>query len=119
MAPARFHVTYDIVTYESAEHGDAAERGYIHSGGWHSPSPNDCFGDCAERHAADNALTLREAVDCINWGCLHDNGDGSFYEQDAREDYRTGNTEIRAFHCPRTITPASLDRIRRILKVRF
>ena len=34
-------ITYDIVTGESAEHGDAAERGYWMPGGWTYPTPDD------------------------------------------------------------------------------
>ena len=34
-------IAYDIVTPESVEHSEAAERGYYMPGGWHHPMPTD------------------------------------------------------------------------------
>ena len=95
----RFAVTYEIVTPESAEHGDAAERGYCAPGGWHFDEPTP--------------LTLSEAASII--GCVEDSGSW-FTETDGRQDYRTGAEERRSLHCPRNITAASYARIRRALR---
>lgn len=51
-------VTYEIVTPESAEHGDAAERGFYQPGGWHYPTPDGLVGEdftrwCEETGNAD------------------------------------------------------------------
>lgn len=114
-----FHVTYDIVTPESAEHGDAAERGFVQPGGWHHELKSETFGEPAGRIKDECALTLREALDLVNCGAMADGGDGdSFYEQDGREDYRTGATETRAFHISGKITDASRARIARLLTSR-
>ncbi len=109
----QFHVTYDIVTQESAEHGDAAERGFVLPGGWHEVMPDDCCGDAAHAIKAQCGMTLREAVDLV--GLVEDGGHG-FYEVDGREDYGTGEHETRALHPPETITAASYARLRRLLK---
>lgn len=95
---AFFTVTYEIVTPESAEIGDAEARGFVAPGGWHDDAPA--------------RMTLREALrlaspqqDCGRW----------FAEEDGREDYRTGAVEARSIHPPRNITPASYARVRRAL----
>jgi len=97
-----FYVTYDIVTHESAEHGDAAERGFVSPGGWHSddrPEP----------------MTLREALDLM--GCCEDSGNW-FTETDGRQNYSTGEVETRSLHCPRSISAASYDRVALMLGAR-
>ena len=93
-----FCVTYEIVTPESAEHGDHAEIGFVAAGGWH-------------RNEREN-MTLRTAMKL----CYpqEDSGTG-FYEVDGRQDYRTGSFETRALHVPANITASSLARVRRVL----
>ena len=94
-----FTVTYEIVTPESAEIGDAEERGYVAPSGWHDSEPA--------------RMTLREALrlaspqqDCGRWFAEEDDG---------RQDFSTGAVETRSIHPPRSITPASYARVRRIL----
>ena len=88
-----FSVTYEIVTPESAEHGEADEIGYL-----------------------DEGLTLREAMrlaspseNCGRWWA--ETGEG-------RQDYRTGAVETRSIHPPRNITPSSYARVSRVLGCR-
>jgi hypothetical protein len=105
---ALFDVTYEIITRESAEHGEADEIGYI----------------C-------EAVTLREAlesvnetrtcrVDCIqaieadeypivapSWVTVYNGGE-----------YETGAHENRSIHFPESLTPATRRRIARLLGVR-
>ena len=104
----QFHVTYEIVTPESAEHGDAAERGYATPGGWQfelsSMTPADVEA-CA--------LDLRSAVNMV--GCVEDSGNW-FSELDGRQDYRTGAETLFYLHPPRNITGSSYGRIKRLLK---
>lgn len=109
-----FHVTYEIVTPESAEHGDAAERGYVMPGGWQYELPNDCCGDVATKFAAEHALTLREAIGLMS--CVEDSGHW-FVETDGRVDYQDGNETRYSFHPPRNCSPASYHRIARLLGV--
>lgn len=83
-----FSVTYEIFTPDSAEAGDAEERGFVAQG-----------------------VTLREATrlaspseDCGRWWS------GAW-----NTDYRTGAEEARSIHPPRNITPASYARVSRVL----
>jgi hypothetical protein len=98
-----FRVTYDIVTYESAEHGDVEEMGFVQPGGWRTEDDTDA------------GMSLREAVALMD--CVEDAGNW-FVECDGREDYRTGAVERRSLHPPRNVTPASYDRLKRLLKAR-
>lgn len=108
-----FNVTYDMVTPESAEHGDSAERGFI-----------DCHGqqhDMEDRHGhvagaikAMMAMRLRDAVALV--GCTEDSGSW-FSETDGRQDYRTGTYEYRALHPYNSITASSYNRLARLLGV--
>lgn len=97
-----FRVTYDIVTPESAEDGDVAERGFVLPGNWHI-SVDD---------PGDVGMTLREAVrlcepsqDCGRW----------FEAPEWSTDYQTGGVESRSLHPPRNITPASYSRLAKLL----
>ncbi len=111
----KFHVTYEIVTPESAEHGDAAERGFVLPGGWHEELPAHVFGEEAGKIKDECGLSLREAVDLVS--LVEDSGH-CFTEIDERQNYNTGESEIRSLHPPENITPASYGRLRRLLKVR-
>ena len=106
----QFHVTYEIVTPESAEQGDAAERGFAMPHGWQfeleSMTPADVEA-CA--------LDLRSAVNMI--GCVEDCGRW-FAETDGRQNYRTGADTRYSLHPPRNITGASYGRLKRLLKAR-
>lgn len=112
----RFHVTYDIVTNESAERGDIAESGFVTPGEWRNDMSEAPNGPDFEPIKAEHALTLAEAIDLI--GLVSDNGNGSFYEVDGRDNYTTGDHETRALHCPDNITVASLGRVTRLLAAR-
>jgi hypothetical protein len=97
-----FTVTYEIVTPDSAEHGEAEEMGFVALGQWRDSEPQ--------------LMSLREAMqlcgpayDCGNWWAEH-GGD--------RCDYRTGAVETRSIHPPRNITEASYKRITRVLGCR-
>jgi hypothetical protein len=96
----KFRVTYEIITPESAEHGDAEERGYVLPGGWRTDDDGE----------AD--MTLRDAMRLA--GPQEDAG-GWWCEVDGRQNYRTGAEERRSIHPPRNITAASYARVSRIL----
>lgn len=95
-----FRVTYDVVTEESARDGDTADSGFYSRGGWKHDDPSD--------------WTLREVVSEFGRGTFENSGSW-FSSCDSREDYQTGDSTSFAVHPPRTITPASYQRIRRIL----
>ena len=96
----KFSVSYDIVTPESAEDGDAAERGYV----------------------AEN-VSLRDALQDFTRGrtSLADGGDGleiggDWHTYRHGMEFETGAYETRYLHFPRTITPASHARLVRLLR---
>lgn len=100
---AKFHVTYEIVTPESVENGEAEEGGFVQPGGWHTED--------------SEGMSLREAVDLVDAGVMEDAGSW-FVEVDVRVDYRTAAEERRSLHPPRNITPSSYARLRRLLVFR-
>jgi len=112
-----FHVTYDVVTPESAEHSDYAESGFMTADYQQVELPAGCCGAAAGQIKDLCGLRLREAIELMS--CVEDGGAGtSFYECDGRQDYRTGAETRYALHCPDHATGASLARIRRLLVAR-
>jgi hypothetical protein len=103
-----FRVTYEIVTPESAEHGDAEERGFIEPGEWRTPIEE------AMRQPDDFTMTLREAMRL----CDPQEDSGRWWSEcDGRQDYQTGAYEIRSLHPPEGITAASYARVTRLLGI--
>jgi hypothetical protein len=105
MAKSCFTVTYEIVTPESAEYGEAEESGFVLPGGWHVDATDP----------SDVTMDLRSAAALVS--TLEDSGRW-FTETDGHLDYRTGVLERRALHPPRNITPASYKRLSRLLGCR-
>lgn len=89
-----FNVTYEVVTLESAEQGEAADRGF---------------------HA--EGVSLRGALNAIGHSTkrpgLEDSG--RWFVSDASVDFQTGAETSYAIHPPRTVTPASYRRLARVL----
>jgi hypothetical protein len=103
----KFRVSYELVTAESAENGDAAKRGIV-----------------------DDALTLRDAIIEVRrtrTNCVGGIESISAYSWPARAvrwitvdnsaEYETGARESRTLHLPATITPASSRRIARLMGI--
>lgn len=102
-----FHVTYDIVTNESAENGDTAENGFVHAND--SRDSIDIVENSAD-YAMDLRTTLRHCSP--QWDC------GRWFDQEAQiEDYSTDEHISYALHPPHTITASSYARLKRLLKV--
>lgn len=95
-----FRVTYDVVTPESAEHGNVAESGYFFRGGW--------------RHDDPSEWTLREIVSQFGRKSLENSGSW-FSTCDDGINYRTGECVSYAVHPPDNITAASYARLCRLL----
>lgn len=103
-----FHVTYEIVTPESAEDGDAAERGFYHENGGRDPLELVPMG--ADDYAMDLRTALRlcdPSEDCGTW----------FTSYPYCEDYRTGAELSTSLHPPRNVTRSSYGRLQRLLKL--
>jgi hypothetical protein len=100
---AKFRVTFETITEESAANGDADSRGYASSGGWQHNDPAD--------------LSLKDAIRaCGHWsgGGFEDSGHW-FSTMDADINYQTGEDTYYSIHPPRNITAASYRRVKRIL----
>lgn len=95
-----FRVTYDIVTPESAEHGDIAEQGFVSKG-----------------------CSLRAALAALGYnycgpgqrGLGFEDGGSSFYTIDPERNYRDGSETFYAVHPPQPITRSSYRRLARLL----
>lgn len=93
----KFNVTYEIVTQESAEYGDAAERGYI-----------------AENVSFRDAVRYLEVAGCPEADSCYPAVPRWITTQDDTY-YGTGEVESRSLHIPRTTTASSAIRIARYL----
>ena len=97
---AKFNVTYEIVTQESAENGDTDESGFI------------CKGAKLRDAISEFTGTRTNAVDSGNG--LEDTGDWLAHYNGM--EFETGAYETRHFHFPRNITQSSRNRIVRLLR---
>ena len=107
----RFTVTYEIVSPESAEHGEAESIGFVTSG----ESYDDIETALKEPNEAYQ-MSLREALALAN----PDENYGRWFAETGQErcNYATGEIEQREIHPPKEITSASYNRIKRLLKIR-
>lgn len=96
----RYHVTYDVVTEESAADGDVAESGWVAPGGYHvtdKPEPVEWdprFDD--EDPVEWMVKTLRDAG-ATNPSASFFHTD-LWYETEGVQDFRTGDYERQAYH---------------------
>lgn len=109
----QFHVTYEIITPESAQHADAAERGFVQAGGWRVELAPHVCGPEAGKIKDECAMPLRQAVELVAAGVMEDSGFW-FTEIDPRRNYATGAETLYSLHPPE-ITPSSYARLRRLL----
>jgi hypothetical protein len=95
-----FSITYEKITPESAEEGEAAERGFLYEG-----------------------ISFREAMDALRWSWgAYVEADSypvknprwfTFYKTD--EDFRTGEVTNLSLHLPESLTSATRARIARLI----
>jgi hypothetical protein len=96
-----FSVTYEIVTPESAEECDAAERGFV----------------CENVSLREALAEIDGASEASEWP-FDGRNDAWFTNYEYGTDYATGAQESRSLHMPRNLTPATRRRIARLLGVR-
>ena len=102
----RFDVTYEIVTQESAEQGDAEERGFISQ----NISLRDAIADvCATRTCHVAGVIAIEASSFPS-------NDFRWVTVDNDMEYLTGAYESRSLHIPEHVTPSSRGRILRLVR---
>jgi len=103
-----FRVTYEIVTPESAEHGEAESHGFVNDWGCRIPI------DEAMQSQESFEMSLRDAMQF----CYPQEDSGSWWSEcDGRENYQTGASERRSLHPPRNITASSYRRVSRLLNL--
>lgn len=105
----KFSVTYEIVTPESAEHGDADERGYI-------CEDSDLRSALTDVHETRTSLVGGvEYVECDSYPTTAPR----WITVTNGMEFETGAHESRSLHLPASITPASARRIARLAGARI
>lgn len=101
-----FSVTFDVVTPESAEHGDFAESGYVIQ----DVSLRDALAELDADGCHVEADCCPVSLQCPpRWFTAYDTNQGT------REYYERGESESRSLHVPDNVTPSSRLRIARLL----
>ena len=95
-------VCYDIVTYESAEHGDFAEHGYCVDGGWKYPLNNADYPTTLE-DAKNGVFDRRGSYadmhrDAEKYGVSLNPDADWLYSVDPEENYQTGENTTYSLH---------------------
>ena len=104
-------VTYQIVTPESAEHGDYEEAGFIlPASGFHLRVPLD---EVDEFEDSELQWDLQDAEQWLGRNAMYDCGNW-FESCDPEEDYTTGESTTYSLHPDRSITPSSYNRLAKI-----
>jgi len=99
-----WHVTYDIVTEESAEYGDAEEIGFISEDSTLRDAISDLFETRTSHCDGIEYIDANSSSEDARWITV---GNGM--------EFKTGARESRSLHIPDHITPASRARLCRLL----
>jgi hypothetical protein len=104
----KFHVTYEIVTPESAEQGDVDERGF--------EIENATLREAIEVVHATRTNRV-DGVNSIDASCSRIE-DAEWFTITNGMEFETGAYESRSIHMPSSVTGASRRRIAKLLGVR-
>ena len=103
-----FSVTYEILTEESIEHGEAEESGFV-AENISLREAIDLVQKTESNHCSQSGIEPSDSrVDCARWFTVYNSAD-----------YINGNIENRSLHIPDHVTPASRKRIARLLGVSY
>jgi len=105
----RFDVTYEIVTPESAEDGDAEERGFIGEG----LTLREALEEL--RATRTNRVSGVECIECDSSPCVRPWWVTVFNGME----YETGAQESRSLHIPASVSDATARRIARLAGARL
>ena len=102
-----YAVTYEIVTPESAEHGDAEERGYIAQGVSLREAIRAVYetrsdGQCGAIECVEASASVPSEM---RWISVYNGAE-----------YETGAHETRSLHIPEHVTPSSRARLLRLVQ---
>lgn len=109
-------ITYEVITPESAEHADVAERGFIEPS-YNIAVPVEESLNKEDWPAESLVWTLRDAELFLGRASMEDCGDW-FQQIDGSTDYQSGTITRYALHPSNGISPASYDRLKRIFCMR-
>ena len=109
MSRARFSVTYEIVTPESAEGGEADEQGFI----CEAETLRDALTDL--HRTRTNMVDSGQGIETDSSPCVRARSVAVFNGME----FETGAYETRALHIPLTVTAASSRRIARLAGARI
>ncbi len=113
----KFSITYEIVTEESAEDGEAEERGWIDEGGYRVEESEGEFiffsFDLAVKYCTGYGARKK-----VQSGGEDLGGSITFDKtNDGTSEFYRGKTESRTLHFPKNITDASRARVYKFLGV--
>lgn len=99
-----FNVTFETVTQESAEHGDAAERGFL--------GEALSFREALELFNAERDWTMVEADSCpISRDCPP-----RWFTDSGEVQFASGDCRAVSLHLPDWVKPSSAMRIARLVR---
>lgn len=102
----KFAVTYEIVTPDSAEHGDAEERGYICQDVTLRDAIGDLFGTRTSQVSGITAIESNDSRrESARWITVYNGAE-----------YQTGAHESRSLHFPDSLTAATRARLCRLVE---
>lgn len=125
-----FHVTYDIISEESAMEGESQENGFLGAtvlAGMANRFPIEEFMKLPDgEREKEICLTLRDALELFRepGGTIEANCSSLEYVAwltcySSEMDYETGNTENRSLHFPDGLSQKNVGRICKLLGVKF
>lgn len=103
-------ITYEIITPESAEHGDAAERGFVEPRFNIKVPIEEVMANSADWPDESLEWTLQEAEQFLGRGGMEDSGRW-FSACDPERDFQTGAETYYSLHPADNTTPASYTRL--------
>jgi hypothetical protein len=102
----KFAVTYEIVTEESAEDGEAEDSGFVGEN-MRLREAIDCVTSTDSCHCSQSGIEPSDSrVESMRWVTVY-NG----------MDYISGEVENRSLHIPDTVTASSRRRIARLMGI--
>lgn len=104
MSKAIFNVTYEVITADSAEYGEAEAQGFVETG----MRLRDAVG--ALRGTRTNAMDGVQGIECDSSPCVRPRWITIYNGME----FETGEYENRSLHIPEGVTAASARRIARL-----
>lgn len=105
-------ITYEIITPESAENGDAAECGFVEPQFKLQVPLDEVNANAIDWPSESLEWSLRDAEVFLGRGGMEDSGRW-FTSCDPSRDFQTGSETFYSLH-PDNVTPATYERLKRV-----